>query len=458
MLDSKYRGRRVGVAVREGSVRQARKEAGLSLAEVAAGQVSRTAILYIETGRTKPSMETLRLISRQTRFPLNYFLLEPESGPRFDDLPDELLQLERLSATRDFAAVVELAQRLTAKSWSADEAALVKFHLGQAYCRLVRPEEALPHLTSARRHFERRGDEAMAVEALDWEASALGLLEDPRALLMTEEALERCRRLDPKPALTEARILGHIANLHVVERSWSAAIRSYEAAVQAAGAVKDMLLEAKMHHGLGTAYQHLRQPIKAKMHFDRALALYAIESDPGATYRVENDLGCLYLDEGQLESAEQHLLKALAGSENANLDRRGRGFILNNLGHLSLLRWDHGEARRYLAQALECGEVTGENLVRAEAHELFGRLAEQEGDRRAADEEFGIALGILETVGMPDRLRDLHMEYATLLDARHDSEASVRHWRRAAQLGKLDTAGLALSAAARRTGALSNAR
>src|SRR5579872_586722 len=102
MLDSRYRGRRVGVSIREGSVRQARKQAGLSLAQVAAGQVSRTAILYIETGRTKPSMETLRLISRQTRFPINYFLLDSEAGSRYDDLPDELLQLERLTATRDF--------------------------------------------------------------------------------------------------------------------------------------------------------------------------------------------------------------------------------------------------------------------------------------------------------------------------------------------------------------------
>ena len=439
--------------MREGSVRQARKEAGLSLAQVAAGEVSRTAILYIETGRTKPSMETLRLISRQTRFPINYFL-DPEGGTRYSELPDELLQLERLTARRDFEAVVAFAAPLMIKTSSADDSAFVKLHLGQAYCRLVRPEEALPHLTTARQHFERQGDEAMAVEALDWEAAAYGLLEDPRALRLTAQALERCRQLDPKPALTEARILGHIANLHVVERSWSEAIRHYEAGLEAAGSVKDLLQEAKMHHGLGTTYQQVRQPIKARFHFDKALALYAIESDPSATYRVENDLGCLFLDEGQLDSAEQHLMAALAGSEEVNLDRRGRGFILNNLGHLSLLRYDLDAARSYAERALECGEATGENLVRAEAHELLGQLAEREGDRRAADEEFGMAIGILEAVGMPDRLRDLHMDYATLLDARHDTEASVRHWRQAAQLGKLDAAGTASSGAAKRAGAL----
>jgi len=454
MLDSKYRGRRRGVAVREGSVRQARKEAGLSLAQVAAGEVSRTAILYIETGRTKPSMETLRLISRQTRFPVNYFLVDPEGGARYSELPDELLQLERLTAGRDFEAVVAFAAPLMTKTSSADDSAFVKLHLGQAYCRLVRPEEALPHLTSARQHFERRGDEAMAVEALDWEAAAYGLLEDPGALRMAEEALERCRRLDPKPALSEARILGHIANLHVVGHSWGQAVRYYESAVEAAGAVKDILLAAKMHHGLGAVYQRMLSPAEARRHFDKALSLYAIESDPSAMYRVEIDLGYLLLEQRKLDAAEHHLMTALAGSEEVNLDRRGRGFILNNLGHLSLLRYDLDAARSYAERALECGEATGENLVRAEAHELLGQLAEREGDRRAADEEFGMAIGILEAVGMPDRLRDLHMDYATLLDARHDTEASVRHWRQAAQLGKLDAAGTASSGAAKRAGAL----
>ncbi|MGH7764525.1 MAG: tetratricopeptide repeat protein, partial [Candidatus Dormibacteraceae bacterium] len=350
MLDSKYRGRRIGVAVREGAVRQARRQAGLSLAQVAAGQVSRTAILYIESGRTKPSMETLRLISRQTRFPINYFLLNPEGGKRFAELPEELVQLERLTAARDFPAVVELAKRILKKQSDDADIALTRFYLGQACCRLVRPEEAVRNLTAARRHFEARGDEAMVVEALDWEAAALGLLEDPQALRLAEAALERCRLLEPKPAETEARILGHIANLHVIGHSYAQAVRHYEAAVEAAGAVKDLLQEAKMHHGLGMVYVLNMQPLKARDHFNRSLALYGIEPDPSATYRVENDLGYLLLQQGQLESAEGHLLKALSGSVELEIDRRGRGFTLNNLGLLNLRRGNMDVARDYLAQ------------------------------------------------------------------------------------------------------------
>ena len=43
------RGRRRGLEVRPGSVKQARMEAGLSLGQVAQGDISRTAIYFVET-------------------------------------------------------------------------------------------------------------------------------------------------------------------------------------------------------------------------------------------------------------------------------------------------------------------------------------------------------------------------------------------------------------------------
>jgi tetratricopeptide (TPR) repeat protein/DNA-binding XRE family transcriptional regulator len=447
MLDRKYRGRRKGIAIRDGAVREARKQAGLSLAQVADGVVSRTAILYIESGRTKPSLETLRLISKKTRMPIDYFLLDPTGGPMLNEMPDEIFELERLTNRREFEAVVQLGSTLLPKT-TGDDAALVKFYAGQAYCRLVRPEEALKLLPDARRHFEMRGDEAMVVETLDWEASALGLLEDPQAMRLANEALDRCRRLDPKPMLTEARILGHIANLHVVGQSWSEAARHYEAAVEAAGAVKDLLQLAKMHHGIGTVYQRMLDPARARQHFDKALALYSAESDQGSIYRVEIDLGYLLLSTGQLNSAEEHLLKALAGSSEVNLDRRGRGFILNNLGEVSLRKGDIAAAREYAVRALESGLALNERIVLAEAHALLGKIAEHDGSRRTADDEFGKAIAMLEQIDMPDRLRDMHMEYAALLDARMDTTLSVGHWKRAAELGKLTSAGIRWAGAA----------
>jgi tetratricopeptide (TPR) repeat protein len=446
MLGTRYRGRRKGVAIRDGSVQEARREANLTLAQVAGGTVTRTAIHLIEKGRTKPSLETLQQIARQTHKPIEFFLT-PDAPAALTERQRLLRELERLTALRELQKVIELGSSLLEQRWGAEDLALIHFSIGQAQCRLVRPAEALPHLQFARTEFERLRDEWMAVEAMDWESSALGLVDDPAALPMANSALERCRRLLPKASQSEARILGHIAGMYVTAHSWAHAIRYYEEAVAAATVVKDLLQMAKMHHGLGAAYQRMQQPAKALQHFTRALSLYSNESDLDAVCRVENDLGCLLLQEGRLDSAEQHLLTALEGSIELTVDRRGRGYILASLGAVMLRRGQLADARDLLLQSLAAGEATGEKIVQAEAVILLARVEERKGNRTLADSHFGDAIRVLEELRMPDRLRDAHMEYAELLDERQDAVAAAGHWKLAAEIGKAAALGLKWSSA-----------
>ena len=90
MPAGKYRGRLKGIAIRRNSVRQARLEAGLSLAQVAAGKVSRTAIHYIETGRSLPSLETLRLIAHQTGKPIEFFFGASGAASEMTDAQEDV--------------------------------------------------------------------------------------------------------------------------------------------------------------------------------------------------------------------------------------------------------------------------------------------------------------------------------------------------------------------------------
>jgi tetratricopeptide (TPR) repeat protein len=441
MLGTRYRGRRKGVAVRAGAVEQARREARLTLAQVAGGKFTRTAIHLIEKGRTRPSMETLQQIARQTRKPIEFFL-DQDASSSLDERQTKLRELERLSAGRELEKVLEMGNALLERQWSAEDAAVIHFSLGQAYCRMVMPTEALPHLKIALEEFESMGDEWMTVETLDWESSALGLMDDPNAMPLANRALERCRRLDPAAPQLEARILGHIAGMYVVAHSWVLAVRYYDAAVAVATGVKDLLQLAKMHHGLGRAYQSMQQPSTARQHYDKALALYSIESDLSSVYRVENDLGDLMLEQGQLDSAEEHMLKALAGSNELSMDRRGRGFILANLGEVHLRRGKLTEAADYLEQALLVAEAINERVVMANVNVLFGQLEERRGNPALAEKHFEGAIRILEGLGMPDRLRDAHVEYAELLEARQDMAAAYHHWKRAAEIGRLASRGV----------------
>src|SRR5579872_5131944 len=91
-------GRRRGLEIRPGSVKEARRLAGLSLGQVARADISRTAIYFVETGKAKPSQETLELIAERTGQPLEFFL-SGEEGPL--NAAARIAEIERFLATGD---------------------------------------------------------------------------------------------------------------------------------------------------------------------------------------------------------------------------------------------------------------------------------------------------------------------------------------------------------------------
>src|SRR5712692_6912471 len=95
------RGRRKGVEIKPGTAKQARLEAGLSLGQVAGTEISRTAIYFVETGKAKPSMETLKLIASRTGRPLDFFLSRPSTMEARSS--SGTAEVERLIATNDLA-------------------------------------------------------------------------------------------------------------------------------------------------------------------------------------------------------------------------------------------------------------------------------------------------------------------------------------------------------------------
>jgi transcriptional regulator with XRE-family HTH domain len=66
-----------GIPVDPSRVREARLAAGLSLGQVARDDVSRTFLLFVEQGKSRPSKRVLDLIAKRTRRPVSYFLLPP---------------------------------------------------------------------------------------------------------------------------------------------------------------------------------------------------------------------------------------------------------------------------------------------------------------------------------------------------------------------------------------------
>src|SRR5262252_1061199 len=128
------RGRRRGIEIRPGSVKQARSMAGLSLGQVAGDDISRTAIYFVETGKAKPSRETLELIAERTGQPLDFFLGGLDAGG--DQVEARIAELERLLATGDNHGVAAAAEAALARPFDAAAEARIKRIASLAYLRL----------------------------------------------------------------------------------------------------------------------------------------------------------------------------------------------------------------------------------------------------------------------------------------------------------------------------------
>jgi tetratricopeptide (TPR) repeat protein len=403
-------------------VRQARLEAGLSLADVAGHQVSKAAIHLIETGRSRPSMRTLRLIAGRTNKPLSFFLAE--------ESVTEPTDLEQLALTNDGVGLHEAAQKKLDSASSSRDRAFAHFYLGRAQLQLSQPQASLENFRAARTLFEELRDPWMAVECMDGEAGALRFLERPDALAVAREALRRCQQLKPRPAATEVRILGHIGAIHVFRHEWTQAIESYERAVEAAGTVRDLGRVARMYQDLSLAYQEIGDLNQAAAYSHKAVALYEMERNRQAVAFAENDLALVLIKQGQLDAADRHLRGSLAVFDELGL-KRLRSHVLLSFSDLETARGAFEEAEAYARSAADLASEMGEEMTAAFAHQVLGKLAARRADHDGADREFAVALSALSQLGAAERLLECHASYAGVLEVRGDHEAAVRHLKAA---------------------------
>jgi tetratricopeptide (TPR) repeat protein/DNA-binding XRE family transcriptional regulator len=426
------------VEIKPGTVKQARLEAGLSLGQVAGGVVSRTAIFFVETGKSKPSMETLMLIAERTGRPMDFFLSRPSTMEARSS--NGTVEVERLVATGDLAGALVAGQALLDREPDPEIAARAKHLMATAHLRLAQPVLGRRLAAAARAHFERTGDLLMTAECLGSEASAAYLMQDPSALALAEGALATCRALNPVPRLTEARLLAVLGSVHNTNQDWQSAIDCFEQATAAGDVVKDLRRLSLLYGELGRAYQELGKLNQAAHYAQRALTIYETLNDRLSLARTENNLGLLHFKRGDLTQAREHVGRSLDLFEEAGVEV-GRANVLLSLCELSLARPEFEEARRYAAEALAVATRSSEPANVAEAHVWLGRIAAAQQNDTAADSEFEMAFEALQQLGVRERLLRSHVLYAEILESRGDLAGANRHLRRAiaASQGALST-------------------
>jgi tetratricopeptide (TPR) repeat protein len=422
-----------GVTIKPGSVKQARTEAGLSLAQVGKGRVTAPAIYLIETGRTRPSLPTLEHIAHRTGKPVEFFLADP--GGTADDTQAAVADLEALFGDGQYAQAIELGESLLDLGTAAHRLGRIRYFLAMAYLQVGQGGRAEDLLAQARAHFEAINDGAMLAECMGAQASLAYLNQRPDALAIAEEALAVCRNLDPVPMPTESRLLGILATAHVANLDWDRAAGAYREAIEAGGALVDLRLLARMYRGLSSAYKELGQTDTATRYATRSVALLEVLRDRVALARSENNLGLILMARGDLAAAREHLDRSLDLGDESDL-QLGRSRILISLCELCLREGNVDRAAEFARDALDLATRLKEGVNIADAHMWLGRIADRLGDDQGADREFALAIRGLEELGRRESLFHLHGVYAEILERRGDVAQAYVHMKKALEASR----------------------
>jgi tetratricopeptide (TPR) repeat protein len=409
-------------------VKQARQEAGLSLAQVGKGHVTAPAIFLIETGRTRPSLPTLEHIAQRTGRPIEFFLADP--GAVSDETLDRLVQLEGSVVAGRYTEAVALGRELLGMATSAHRLGRIRYFLGQAYLYTGKPQEASALFTQARAHFAAVDDAPMLADCLGSQAVVAYMTQKPDARQLAEQALAICRGSKRVPETTEARLLSILATVHVVNKEWDSAVRVYHEAIDAAGSLFDLRRLANMYSGLSSALREAGQVEDAARFANRSVALFEVLRDRVSMARAENELGLILMAKGERSAARTHFDRSLELSQEAELEV-GRSHVLLSLCELCLQEGNVPAGLDMAERALRLAERLDEAANVAEAHVWLGRVADLMGDNETTDQEFSIALRGLTALGMNERLLQCHGIYAEVLERRGDLQQAYVHLKKA---------------------------
>lgn len=404
-------------------VRAARRDAGLSQAQLAGSELTKGFISQIEADLVRPSIRSLQHIASTLGRPLDYFI---------GDAPLAIakrVQFHRLAAE----AAAERAD------WPAAEAA-VGAGLGAATDAVDRAA-FLRLLASAALYQGRRE------ETFDRVSEGLGLLDPARhaldvarllyvrglayadagQLVASTEAFEAVRDVVARYEILEPRLRARVSvALGTAYRRLgrtTKAIAAYESALGIATRGNELKLAAQGLMGIAVVHYDAGELDAAIGSYGRALELFEQLADTSFELNIRQSLASIHLQLGRIPEARQLADRTVARADEVG-DEHGRAVAQVVRARILLCGGDAEEAGRVAAHAEAVLARIGERIQRAHALRVVGAASEAQGESAAADRAFRQAIELLSSIDDRADLATTASEYAQILRARGAIDAA----------------------------------
>lgn len=365
-------------------IRKRRKELGLTQSQLAGKDLSKGFISLVETGRTRPSIETLMVLASRLRKPVGYFL--DRDLPPGHDTPRSVLTSAWIALKRgEFTRAAEMFERARADGQKHDDVLEAACYIG-----LASALAGLGQLDLARQNVER--GRALAETAADPRLMArvchvLGLIEYyARNFARARQHFSEGYRLvvkvgHPDPSLAGDFLL-KIGNTYEEVGDHEEALGWYRQAQAALEPTEDLHRIGMAAIQLGVAYRQQGHHDLALAQLTRAEHIFEILHSLRLLAQTRNSIGITLLEQGKIDEALRQLRSSLDIKDKVG-DDPGRARTFTEIGRALTAKGQFKEAGEALARAevitrkvRDATEGARITLAWARLHRAAGRPAD----------------------------------------------------------------------------------
>ena len=365
-------------------IRTTRMELGLTQAQLAGSELSKSFISLIETGRTKPSIATLTLLAARLQKPVGYFLEQDTSLSR------KALRIMLASAwvglkRGEYTQAAETFQQARAIAGNHDEAVEAECCIGlaSALAGLRQLDLARENVQRGKEMAEARKDPQLLVRV----SHVLGLIEYyARNFSIARRHFLEGYRLLRKVGHPDLSLAGHfllfIGNTYEETGDYEDATRWYNDALSALEPTEDLVRIGMIHVRLGVTYRESGQHDVALAQLARAEHIFELLNSLRLLAQARNSIGITLLDQGKTDEALAQLRSSLTLKETVG-DDPGRARTLTEIARALIAKRAFDDANRALADAESLAKKVQDategariTLVRARLYREMGQLSD----------------------------------------------------------------------------------
>jgi tetratricopeptide (TPR) repeat protein len=407
-------------------VRAARRELGMSQAQLAGEELTKGFISQVEAGLVRPSLRSLQIIASRLGRSLDYFIGD-ESLAGAKRRMFHRLAAQAAVERRDWPTVRQEATASLAQQPPGPERATLLRFLAAADTAEGKREQAFERLA-----------EAMALVDANSDATELAHLLHARGVLYVEhgqlaagaESLERARDLMEQHEITDprlrARTLVHLGTVYRRLHRTAKALATYELALAVASRSSELRLAAQSYMGVAVALYDAGELDGAIANYQRALGLFERVSDTSVELSVMQSLATVQFEHGDLSAARETVDRCSKRAVIAGDVRVGA--IVDVLrARITLQEGDVEGALRLAASAEERLADIGDHRQQADELRVAAAADHERGDYAASDKAYRKAIELVAVIEDHPDLSTLAAEYAQKLRARGDLESAFAY-------------------------------